>query len=186
MKKQILIPALSLFLICAITSVLLAVANEVTRGPISALAEQTALEAQQAVLSEAVSFEEKTAADGTVYAVGLDASGMTVGYVFTTSSSGYGGLIKVMTGVNTEGAVTGVELLEINETAGLGMNAQEESFRDQYKGQTGSIGVTKSSAGEGEITALTGATITSRAVTNAVNQALALYQNEIGGETHGS
>lgn len=185
MKKQILIPALSLFLICAITSLLLAAANEATRGPIAELQAQTALAAQQTVLPTAASFEEKTAADGTAYAQGLDASGQTVGYVFTTSSSGYGGLIKVMTGVDNGGAITGVELLEISETAGLGMNAQKESFRDQFQGLSGSIGVAKSAAGEGEITALTGATITSRAVTNAVNQALALYQSEIGGTDHG-
>lgn len=186
MKKQIFIPALSLFLICAITSLLLAVANEATRGPIAALAEQTAMEARQTVLSKAISFEEKATADGTTYAVGLDASGEIAGYVFTTSASGYGGLIQVMTGVDAQGTVTGVELLEIDETAGLGMNAQKESFRDQYKGQTGSIEVTKSAAGEGEITALTGATITSDAVTNAVNQALRLYQREIGGEANGN
>lgn len=90
-----------------------------------------------------------------------------------------------MTGVDNGGAITGVELLEISETAGLGMNAQKESFRDQFQGLSGSIGVAKSAAGEGEITALTGATITSRAVTNAVNQALALYQSEIGGTDHG-
>lgn len=50
MKKQILIPALSLFLICAITSLLLAAANEATRGPIAELQAQTALAAQQTVL----------------------------------------------------------------------------------------------------------------------------------------
>ena len=185
MKKQILIPALSLFLICAITSLLLAVSNEATQGPIAELAAKTALEAQRAVLPSAASFEERTAANGTVYAVGTDSAGGTAGYVFTTSASGYGGLIKVMTGLNADGAITGVELLEISETAGLGMNAQRESFRSQFEGLSGSVGVVKSAAGEGEITALTGATITSRAVTSAVNAALEMYQNEIGGANHG-
>lgn len=185
MKKQILIPALSLFLICAITTLLLAASNEATKGPIADLAAQTALEAQQTVLPAAASFEDRLASDGTAYSVGLDSSGQPVGYVFTTSASGYGGLIKVMTGLNANGAITGVELLEISETAGLGMNAQKESFRNQFLGLTGSVEVTKSTAGDGEITALTGATITSRAVTNAVNQALALYQSEIGGAGHG-
>ena len=185
MKRQILTPALSLFLICAITTLLLAVSNQATKGPIAELEAQTALEAQQTVLPSAASFESRTAADGTAYSVGLDSSGQSVGYVFTTSASGYGGLIKVMTGLDTSGAITGVELLEISETAGLGMNAQRESFRNQFVGLSGSVQVTKSAAGEGEITALTGATITSRAVANAVNQALALYQSEIGGVSHG-
>lgn len=185
MKRQILTPTLSLFLICAITTLLLAVSNQATMGPIAELEAQTALEAQQTVLPSAASFESHTAADGAAYSTGLDSSGQPVGYVFTTSASGYGGLIKVMTGLDTTGAITGVELLEISETAGLGMNAQKESFREQFVGLSGSVQVTKSAAGEGEITALTGATITSRAVTNAVNQALALYQTEIGGGHHG-
>ena len=91
MKKQILIPALSLFLICAITTLLLAASNEATKGPIADLAAQTALEAQQTVLPAAASFEDRLASDGTAYSVGLDSSGQPVGYVFTTSASGYGG-----------------------------------------------------------------------------------------------
>ena len=174
MKKQILIPALSLFLICAITSLLLAAANEATCGPIAELQAQTALEAQQTVLPTAASFEEKTAADGTAYAQGLDASGQTVGYVFTTSSSGYGGLIKVMTGVDNGGAITGVELLEISETAGLGSRVNDAGYLAQYKGSAEAKNI-------GQIDVLTGATVSSKAVMNGVNSAIEAY-SVYGGE----
>ena len=185
MKKQILVPAISLFLITAITTLLLAVANQATLGPIQALAEQTALEAQKAVLNDAVSFDRVTATDGTEYAIGRSASGETAGYVFTTTASGYGGLIKVMTGIDPNGCITGVELLELSETAGLGMNAQKDSFREQFKGLSEKITVTKSAPDGNQILALTGATITSDAVTAAVNTALALFQTEIGGGANG-
>ena len=58
------------------------------------------------------------------YAVGKDASGNEVGYVFVTVSKGYGGDVKIMTGIDKNGAVTGISPLELNETAGLGMKAR--------------------------------------------------------------
>lgn len=77
------------------------------------------------------------------YAVGKDASGNEVGYVFVTVSKGYGGDVKIMTGVDKNGAVTGISPLELNETAGLGMKAQNASFLDQFKGKVKDIAVNK-------------------------------------------
>ena len=126
------------------------------------------------MLPDADSFEE---ADG--YAIGKTGSDIA-GYVFVTSSKGYGGDVQVMTGISTDGQITGVVILEQDETPGLGANAEKESFRDQFKQAVPENGftVTKSTAGEGEISAMTGATITTTAVTNAVNDAIAQY-NEI-------
>ena len=95
-----------------------------------------------------------------------------MGYVFTTAAKGYGGDVEIMTGVDAEGKITGISILSIEETPGLGMNAKKDSFKDQYKGKSGELAVNKDG---GEIVAITSATITSRAVTSAVNQALALY-----------
>ncbi len=80
-----------------------------------------------------------------------------------------------MVGIDTSGKVTGVSILSISETAGLGMNARNESFINQYIGKSGTIGICKNGASDTEIQALTGATITSKAVTSAVNTALSLY-----------
>ena len=75
-----------------------------------------------------------------------------------------------MVGVGTDGTVTGVEVVKTAETSGLGANASTPAFRDQFVGQSGVLAVSKDG---GSIDALTGATITSRSVTNGVNSALA-------------
>ena len=74
-------------------------------------------------------------------------------------------------------------MLSISETAGLGMKADEAEFKDQYKDKNvESFSVTKTGEdGDNMIDAISGATITSNAVTNAVNSALVYYQNELGG-----
>ena len=115
--------------------------------------------------------------DGKVYECFKGVKGGSVsGYVFTTVAKGYGGDIKVMTGVDADGKVSGVEILEISETAGLGMNAKKPDFLSQYVGKSGEIFVSKDKPGENSIDALTGATISSRAVTGAVNNALRLFE----------
>ena len=90
-----------------------------------------------------------------------------------------------MTGISKDGKVTGVNLLETSDTPGLGLNAQDASFRDQYKQKvpdSGQFEVNKSGkTGDGQIAALTGATITSRAVTDAVNQAVKTFNTVKGG-----
>lgn len=173
--KVIAITALSLFLICAVATGILAFVNSVTAPIITANNEKTADEARLQVLPEATSFEEKEK-DGTVYFVGSDENG-TVGYVFTTSASGYGGNIEVMTGIGNDGTVTGISILTINETPGLGMNAKKNSFLSQFIGNTGSFSVIKNAEpGDNEILAITSATITTKAVTNAVNNALEIYK----------
>ncbi len=177
MKKSILIPTIALFVICLIATALLALANSVTAPIIDELAVKTAIETRKTVLSEADSFEEKTS-NGINYVIALDKDGNQVGMVFTTTSKSYGGDLQVMTGVDNDGKVTGIELLQINDTAGLGMNAKNESFTEQFVGLVKDILVMKNSSNHdnNEITALTGATITSNAVADAVNEALAGYE----------
>ena len=109
----------------------------------------------------------------------LDASGATAGYVITvTSAEGYGGDIQFSMGVALDGTTLGISFLSISETAGLGMNADTDSFKDQFKDQNvpefsySKTGATQ----EGEIDALSGATITTNAVTNGVNAGLCVFQ----------
>lgn len=189
--KEILVPAVSLFVICVVVTAILALTNMVTKPKIDALAKETQEKAKQEVLSTAKNFSEEKAApegvdlpEGTAYYEGTLEDGSLAGYVVSTSAKGYGGDIKVMVGIDTNGAVTGVNILSINETVGLGMNAQKPEFLEQYKGRSGQIGVAKNNPKEDEIQALTGATITSKAMTSAVNSALSLYA-ELGGEQNG-
>ncbi|MCI8496882.1 MAG: RnfABCDGE type electron transport complex subunit G [Clostridiales bacterium] len=175
--KNIVLPALVLTIICGIITAALAGTNAITKDRIAELALQTAAEARQQVLSTAQDFEEQQLGD-TVYHIGKDASGETAGYVFTTSSKGYGGAVEVMTGISADGKVTGVVLLDQNETPGLGQKATQSWFTERYLKDVPDNGFTVkkgSASADNEIEAITGATITSRAVTNAVNEAVDLY-----------
>ncbi len=189
MVKEIVIPAISLFLICLVATALLGFTNQITAPKIEQLAIETENNAKKEVLSDAADFSDKMTAalDGTEYSYyeGLDGDKNVIGYVFTTVAKGYGGDIKVMVGVDKSGSVTGVSILEISETAGLGMNAKNESFLKQFLSKNGEISVIKNGTpADNEISALTGATITSKAMAKAVNTALALYV-QVGGESNG-
>lgn len=180
--KSVLVPTITLFLICVIVTGLLAGTNAITKDQIAFQQAETEKASRTMVLPGTENFEEASLSgeDGTVsYYTGTDASGTVVGYVFTTEAKGYGGTIQVMTGIDAEGKVSGVVILSHDETPGLGANAEKEDFRNRYVGQTaaeGGFSVIKSGeAGEGQILAITGATITTNAVTDAVNSAVDLY-----------
>ena len=166
--KSILITALSLFLICAVAAGALALVNTVTAPTIAANNAAAADKARGEVLPAADSFEENTAPDGAVYYTGKS-GGATVGYVFTTSAKGYGGDVEIMTGVDAEGRVTGISILSIEETPGLGMKLSTPEFASQFCGKDGSRLFVKKDGGE--IEAITSATITSRAVCRAIADA---------------
>ena len=113
----------------------------------------------------------------------VDGSGSVLGYVITvTSHEGYGGDIKFSMGIRADGTLNGISILSISETAGLGMRA-EEVLKPQFAGkQVDQFSVTKNGAvSEDQIDAISGATITSKAVTNAVNAGMYYYQNELEG-----
>ena len=101
------------------------------------------------------------------------------GYVVTvTDKEGYGGDIQITVGVTKDGTVSGVSILSISETAGLGMRATEAKFQEQYVGKNTDKFYVSKDGGEGEpIDAISGATITSRAFTGAVNTAIGYCKN---------
>jgi electron transport complex protein RnfG len=90
-------------------------------------------------------------------------------YVVLVSPSGFGGEINMAVGIDKDNKVTGVSIISMSETSGLGGNASSPDFLSQYAGGSGKFAVSKDG---GEIDALTGATVTSRAVTQGVNSAL--------------
>lgn len=176
MKKDIIIPVVSLLLICLVSSALLGSVNLLTADRIEQLAAQSVADAQKQLLPADTYKENET--DGTSYFTAEDADGTVLGYIFTTSSNGYGGAIKLMTGITADGSITGISVLEINETPGLGMKAKDESFLSQFVGADDTVNYTKDAvSGENTVQAITSATITTKAVTAAVNKALALYNN---------
>ena len=181
--KDILIPTLTLLIIALVTSVLLVLTNGLTKDKIAALQDQKNREARQEVLPEADDFIER----------GIITDGMEVtffeatngaGYVFSIQAKGYGGAVVVMTGITADGQVAGVKITEQNETPGLGQKALDAVFTDQYKVALpdGGFVVTKQGkTADAEINALAGATITTSAVTDSVNEALEIYKVVVGG-----
>ncbi len=124
-------------------------------------------EAMNKILSQAESFNELE--DGIFEGV---SGGSTVGYCVTADPSGYGGELSLMIGVDQNGVMTGLEVLSHSETAGLGANCTKGSFKAQFPGKEYPVTVFKGATSKtNEISAITGATITSRAVADGVNQA---------------
>lgn len=186
--------------ITVVSGLLLGVVYGITKEPIAQAQENTKQEAYRTVLSDAsefetVEFDADTAAsllseNGytsdviTEIAEGTDASGATVGYVISVQSSeAYDGSLSLSVGIASDGTVKGIEMLEISETAGLGMKADETEFKDQFKDKNvQKFTYTKTGEdGDDKIDAISGATITTNAVTNAVDSALVYFQNELGG-----
>lgn len=171
-------PTLILTAICTIVTLLLALTNLLTIDKIAANAEKKAAESRFKVL-EAADYKP-VSDDGSVYQA-FDADGSVIGVVVTTKASGYGGTIEVMTGITSDGKVSGVNILSMEETPGLGAKAKEDKFLVQYKGfADSSLAVSKDG---GEIDALSGATITSRAVTKAVNEAIDISKTYLDTDT---
>lgn len=189
------------FILTAITVVagcLLGLVYEVTKEPIAAAEQNAKEEAYYTVLpAETYTLYDKydqQDADEFLAEAGYENNeidevavaentyGKSVGYVITvTSHEGYGGDIVLSIGISTDGTVTGMELLTISETAGLGMRADEPEFKEQFRDRHVEKFV-YSKTGEkdsNKIDALSGATVTTNAVTNAVNATLLYFRNEL-------
>lgn len=196
MYRDIVKPALILFLVCVVMTSALAYVNGVTEPIIAEnekLAEQESL---SKVLANADSFSDAKTSDELkeqgfnisdriekLYEAQKD--GNLVGYVVAVSSRGYGGAIKIIVGIDKNHTITGVLLTSHNETPGLGANAANSSFTDQFKGEIPQeeFFVVKSKADDdNEIQAVTAATVSSRAVTVGVADAVALVRSMSGGE----
>ena len=161
---------ITLLLITAVVAAALAAVNSVTAPKIQAINEQKTQTAIEAVLpggGEEIAFTDDTGLVSTVY------KGQS-GYAVEVTPSGFNGTVTMMVGVDNTGKVLGISVVNHTETAGLGAEAASQgaagtAFRSQFTGMSGSVSVTKDG---GQVDALTGATITSRAVCTGVNAAL--------------
>lgn len=162
--------SITLLLITGCVAAALAGVNAVTEDRIAAIKEANTMKAIEAVLPGGGT-QVDVAVTGNVKNVYASDSG----YAVEMNSSGFGGTIELMVGVAKDGTILGVSIISHSETAGLGAVAAAdtsagEAFRTQFAGRSGELNVNKDG---GTINAITGATITSRAVTRAVNEAAA-------------
>jgi len=187
-----------LLVITLVAGLVLGLVYQITKEPIAEQEAKAKQEACQEVFQDAASFEpmEAMPVDEAEWAAAgygqenidevmsaQDASGSLLGYVITvTAKEGYGGDIQFSIGVRMDGTVNGMSILSISETAGLGMRADEvlkPQFADK---QVEKFEYTKSGAtSENQVDAISGATITTNAVTNGVNAGLYYFQTKLGG-----
>ncbi|MBQ4565428.1 MAG: RnfABCDGE type electron transport complex subunit G [Oscillospiraceae bacterium] len=169
--KYILRLTITLFLITAVVAGLLALVNHVTEDKIATLKEEKAKNAMLQVLPAEQYTPVPCAEEGvTIYQAD------DKGYVVRLEAGGFGGAIDLMVGVNSDGTVSGISVVSHAETASLGANCTRADWQSQFVGRSGQLAVDKDG---GEIDSLTGATVTSRAVTEAVERALNLVE-EVG------
>lgn len=177
---------------------------EITKDPIAKQEAQAKAEAYEQVFTDAAAFEEVEMDDTLIQTIrdqldqegykaqsieevmrAEDQSGETLGYAFTVvTSEGYGGDIQFSMGVQNDGTLNGISILSIGETAGLGMNADTPAFKDQFVGkQVEKLQYTKNGATQDdEINAISGATVTTNAMTNGVNAGLCAFRVMEGGD----
>ncbi len=202
-KSGMLKNVISIFVITLVAVSLLAVVNQVTKDPIAQAEINARNEVYRQVFADAKDFEEvmqeaEIAANGEQ---ALEAAGITtceinhvmaavdgdkkLGYVIaSTSKSGYGGEIQIAVGITADGEITGFNVVKHSETAGLGAKAKEDpAFAEQFKGKTAdTIEFVKGGGASGnQIDAISGATITTNAVTEATNAAIAFYNSCLKG-----
>lgn len=176
--NSILKPVVVLLAICIVIPFALAATNLITHERIEKLEIKTQNQAL-ALLFKDATFSEKSFDDGEKSYTYYEANDNDelIGYVFTASAKGYGGndSVSVMTAINIDGTIKAIKILDVSsETPGLGQNAGKESFYSQFSGLKDEISINKNNAdkAKNEITPITGATITSSAVKDAVNDAL--------------
>lgn len=178
--REIAKVALRLFIIMVISGLCLGAAHTVTKEPIALQQQKQAEASRRAVLENAASFEEislENAGNITECYRALDVNGNPCGYAVSVTAKGFGGTIDLTVGLD-DGAVTGVRINSHSETPGLGAKSAQPAFYTQYIGKSGKLTVNKNGASnDSEISAITAATITSQAVTNAVNEVIAFAGN---------
>ncbi|UCE05129.1 MAG: RnfABCDGE type electron transport complex subunit G [bacterium] len=188
--KDIVKLGLILLLVTAVAGAALSVVNNITKPRIE---EQKRLVTERALIA-ALPAADKNAidpvkiADTTRYYIGYKDTLRTtiVGYAFVARGAGYSSTIETMVGVDTNGSISGIKIMEQKETPGLGTKIEEiyygettSWFQDQFIGKIAQdLAVDKDG---GEITSVTGATISSRAVANSINVGLEKLEKQLGG-----
>lgn len=187
--KDILKLGVTLFAICAVSALILGVTNNITASVIEDRNIQASNESRQIVLSKADEFKQLEGINSDIVVEvyeGLKGKDL-IGYTIKTAPKGYGGAVEVMVGISIDGKITGVDIGNHSETPGLGSKATEPEFKNQYvdKDVENSLLVVKgSSSNDNEISAISGATITSNGVTSGVNAAMKIYNEKLSGNSN--
>ncbi len=193
--KSMIKNAFILFAITLVAGVLLGLVYQVTKDPIAYQAKLAQDKANQSVFAEAATFDDVEVKETTALAdysgvsiesvkEAKDASGNGLGYVIQVKSKGYGDFITYTVGITNDSNINGISIINIAETPGLGMNAEKvivPQFADKAATDFAVVKNGQLSDPSTQVEAISGATITSRAVTNGVNAAVAYFENVLKG-----
>lgn len=174
--KELIAPSLVLVIICLVVTAALAVTYQVTKPIIEEINIRNANLARAEVLPEGAGGFSQLDAELTENVTEVFEADNGSGMVFTTVDKGFGGAMTVMVGVNSSGEIQGVKVTRHGETPGLGTKAMTREYLSQYGGLA-SVAIEGADA---NIDAVTGATISSKAIFRAVNTALEQYE-QLGG-----
>ena len=171
--KEILVPPISLFVVCVVVSIFLAATNILTQPRIGAQKAKSNALAKHEVMPTAKIFKEKTLS-GKEYSVGLNDQGETLGYLFCTEAKGYSGTINIMIGILKDSTISGIKILSHNETPGLGANIENKTFIKQFikKAPLNGFNLKNNNQSVEGVNAITGATISSNLLVEAIQNAL--------------
>ena len=172
--SQIIRLALILFIVSAITSGVLGLVNMLTKDTIAAQEEAARAEAYQAVLPYDGDYTDVTFDETAFPTVDSIVAAGDTGWVVELTFSGAQGSITAAFGVSSDYIITGASVIDHAETSGLGAKITEQSFTDSFIGQGEGMAATKDG---GTIDTITAATISSRAMANAANTAIAAVQS---------
>ncbi len=192
LKKTL--PALILAAICLVCVLLLAVTNELTKGPIAKQEEIAALERKKAIFPDGETFVKIEITDDMTTDMNskgipvdevhsaLDASGKNLGYVVVTRSFGYAGDVVVTTGFTPDGSVVRVFAVAENDTPKLGKEVEKDAFLSQFTSVEAGVHANVSAGSTDGIRAVSSATISSKAAGKAFNSAVdaIIYLREKG------
>lgn len=164
-----------LTVICCVCSALLAAVFKLTEGPIAQSLELRTAKAAQLVLPAGCATPEKAERDGVSYFVGKR-DGKTVAVAIEgRSNNGYGGEVRLMVGLGTDGKLVSFEVVQASETPGLGSKMKDDTFKKPICGRDFSKPWKVKKDG-GDVDAITAATISSRAAMECIADAVAKYE----------
>ncbi|WP_022764650.1 RnfABCDGE type electron transport complex subunit G [Butyrivibrio sp. XPD2006] len=196
--KSMIKNALILFAITLVAGVLLGLVYQVTKDPIAYQEKLAQDKANQSVFAAAATFDDVALDDAAAAQIASEFAGVTIesvkeakdssgnglGYVIQVKSKGYGDFITYTVGITNESSINGISIIKIAETPGLGMNAEKVLVPQFVDKAASALTVAKNGQvtdANSQIEAISGATITSRAVTNGVNGAVSYFEKVLKG-----
>lgn len=167
-KYSVLQITLNLAAACLVSGTILAATYYITAPVAAAKSIMLTNQAMKSLVKDADTFNKFNGKDGWYKA---EKNNKTIAYIVPADTKGYGGIIKMLVAITPDGKEIDYTITDHNETPGLGDNARKDSFRIQFnnKGPSNMV-VVKDPTDHKDIQAMTGATITSRAVTKAVKE----------------